>query len=307
MAKTELFVRKQKGGMFCMADETKDWGDIWFVDSTATSTGADSVGYGQNPDAPFLTLVYAETQAGTGDTIYVMPGHTETLTGNPSLTLDIAGLKVKGLGGWSRRPTLLIDGAATAHILLSGADTTFENFVLKAGDADVAKAIQVKADGVVVRNCLFKENTAEENFLICVNVGVADNDSDGVLIENNVMYQPDAASTHAVWFVKNQNHCTVRRNVIQGDYVADSAIIGSPGTENFLNLCVTDNLIDNDAGDSVHVIEFAGTNTGIVARNLSGDVDADGTPFIFTGGTLCENYHTGAVTTSGFLYPAADS
>ena len=282
------------------------------MDSNAT-LGSDAAGYGQNPDRPFATFVYAlatVVAAGTtDDTIMVMPGHTETIgiTGAAAMTLSVAGLKVIGLGGPTRKPAFLIDGFSNTYVSITGADTLIDNITWKAGHEDIASAIIVAAKGVTIRNCTFLENVATENFLICISVGAANNDSDHVLIEGNQMYQPDTASTHAIWFVKDQNHCIVRRNLIQGDYVADSAIIGSPGTENFLNLAVTDNLIDNSAGDSAHVIEFAGTNTGICARNLSGDVDADGTPFIFTGGAMCENYHTGADAASGFIYPAIDS
>ena len=301
---TKFCTRSGSGGMFFADHAVECEGSFIWVGS-ATSGASDASGYGGSPELPFATLTYAETKASTGDTIFVLPGHTETLTGNPSLTLDVVGLKVIGLGGWSRRPAFLIDGASTAHVLISGADTLVENLTFKAGHEDIAKAIDIAAKGVVIRGCGFIENTTDENFLIGISVGTTDNDSDGALIEHNVIYQPDAASTNAIWFVKDQDHCTVRGNQIQGDYVADSAIIGSPGTELFQNLAVTDNLIDNDANDSVHVIEFAGaTNTGIIARNLSGDLDEDGTPFVGTGMTLCENYHTGAVTKSGFIYPA---
>ncbi len=301
---TKFCTRSGSGGMFFADHAVQCEGRFLWVSSTATNA-EDATTHGESPELPFATLVYAETAASTGDTIYVLPGHAETLTGNPSLTLDVVGLRVIGLGGWSRRPTFLIDGASTAHILISGADTLLQNVELDAGHEDVAKAIDVKAKGVTIRKVFINEITTDENFKIGINVGTADNDCDGLLIEDCVIYQPDAANTNAIWFVKDQDHCTVRGNQIQGDYVADSAIIGSPGTELFQNLAVTDNLIDNDANDSVHVIEFAGaTNTGIIARNLSGDLDEDGTPFVGTGMTLCENYHTGAVTKSGFIYPA---
>lgn len=305
--KSHLFAKRLPGGILTITDQRVTTGDIYFVDSTNTSKGADSAGYGDSPDRPFLTLAYAETQTTTNqfDIIYVMPGHTETLTG--TTTFDLNGVSVIALGGYAKRPAFLIDGADTAHVTITGSDVTFDNLLFKAGHADIAKAIHVAGTGATIKNCWFVENLATENFLICVQAGTENNDADGLTVIGCRMYQPDAASTHAIWLAKDQNHVTIDGNICQGNYAADSAIIGSPGTENFLDLVVINNLCDSDADDGVHNIEFAGTNTGIMARNLSGDEDADGTPFIGTGMTLCENYHTGAVTKSGFIYPAIDA
>ena len=49
--RTALFSRDQPGGVFSIQDMLEHPGDIWFVDSNATTTGADSVGYGKSPDA----------------------------------------------------------------------------------------------------------------------------------------------------------------------------------------------------------------------------------------------------------------
>ena len=58
MAKAALFARRQPGGALTVVEERFTTGDIWWVDS-GSATGADAAGYGQNPDAPFLTLDYA--------------------------------------------------------------------------------------------------------------------------------------------------------------------------------------------------------------------------------------------------------
>ncbi len=304
--RTAMFSRHQPGGVFSYFDITEHPAGVWFVCS-ATTGAANSVGAGQNPDTPFATLVYAETQAESDDVIYVMPGHAETLTGSPSLTLDVAGLKVIGIGTATRRPTFLIDAADTAHVLLSGADTWIENLVFSAGHADIAKAIDIKAVGVTVRGCMFIANAVDENFLIAINIATADDDSDGATIEGNRIYQLDAASTHGIWVVKNCANLTIRGNILNGEYVADSAPIGADSAEICLNVLIDGNIINNVAADGIHAIEFAAANTGCMVRNLSGDVDGDGTPFIGTGLSLCENFHTGAVTKSGFVYPARDT
>src|SRR3990167_1462142 len=116
MSKTELFVRKQPGGMYVVNPESKTTGNIWWVDS-GSATGANAVGYGRNPDAPFLTIDYAigQASANNGDIIYVMPGHSETrsTTGN-FLAHDVAGGRMIGVGGGSDRPTLTLSPTRAA-------------------------------------------------------------------------------------------------------------------------------------------------------------------------------------------------
>jgi len=100
-------------------------------------------------------------------------------------------------------------------------------------------------------------------------------------------------------------------NFIQGAFDAPEGENGAPiyalSTEHCTNVLIADNLIDVDTNDNVCMIDFQGTNTGMVARNLTGDLDADGTPILATGCGLALNYHTSTVTKSGALYPAADS
>jgi len=289
---TKLFVRQRSGGYFSTIDrELFPNGNIWWVDSTNTTYGSDASGYGANPDAPFLTLAYAETAAtaaansGVDDTIFLMPGHTETLTGNPSLTLDVAGLKVIGLGGPTRKPALLIDGAATAHIVLSGADTVLENVTLKSGHADIAKAILVSAVGVTVRNCWFLENVATENFLICV-LGGGANACDYLTVEGCYAIQPDASNTHFISLPSNETGVKIRGNDLHGDW--GTAAIGAAGDMAYIT--VKGNDIYNIASDADSCIELAGTNTGNVAFNNVSNAAAKNNQITAAGCNMCENY-----------------
>ena len=55
-----------------------------------------------------------------------------------------------------------------------------------AGHADIAKAVHVAGTGCTVRGNWFTDNTTDENFLICIQSGTADNDADGLLVEGRV-------------------------------------------------------------------------------------------------------------------------
>ena len=284
---------------------------LWVDSQTYPSPGADDRMAVGTKERPFATLAAAVAQCRNAkmDYILVAPGHTETLTGAPSLTINKSTVTIVGLRRGNIMPTFLIDGAATAYVLITGADACISGLKFKAGHANVAKAIQVQADGVVVEHCKFVENTTNENFLIGVAIGVADNDSDGTVVRNNEFYSVNTATTHAIRVVRNQHLLLIQGNWIHGDYPVanENAGISAGAAEICTAIRVIGNVLDNNAADTVLAINFQAANTGIMAYNLSSDGDANGTPFIFTGGSMFENYHTGADAASGFLYPAIEA
>ena len=97
MARTELFARRQVGGMFTVVNNSMTTGNIFFVHS---GTGTNGAGYGQNPDAPVASIDYAVglCTANQGDRIYVMPGHVETVATASGLAADVAGVEIIGIG-----------------------------------------------------------------------------------------------------------------------------------------------------------------------------------------------------------------
>src|SRR5256885_9730538 len=84
-------------------------GDPFFV----KASGGVNSAYGGDKAHPLATLDYAIglTTANHGDVIYVMPGHTETISTATALALDVAGVQVVGLGHWRLRPTLTLGTA----------------------------------------------------------------------------------------------------------------------------------------------------------------------------------------------------
>jgi hypothetical protein len=139
-AKTELFVRKQSGGVFTVVREDVCTGEIFFVHS---GTGTDATGYGKNPDAPLATIDYAIglCTANKGDRIYVMPGHNEGL-GNAQIAVDVAGVSIIGLGRGSLRPRIDFDHA-NASIDVAASGCMLKNIVLFPSVTDVLIGIDI--------------------------------------------------------------------------------------------------------------------------------------------------------------------
>jgi len=302
---TKLFGRHQPGGLFSIVDrETFPTGNIWWVDSTNTA-GADSVGAGRNPDSPFLTWAYAVTQMAAGDTCYLMPGHSETIgiTGAAAITLSLAGAKHIGLGGRSKKPAILVDGFADTYVSVTGADTVLENIHFKAGHSDIAVGIQLAADGVEIRKCDFTQNTANENFLICIDDSGA-NTCDLLIVEDCTFIGYDTSNTFAISLGAAQDRVVIRNNVIIGFF--ETAAVGGAGV--VTNVVIENNYIKNIDTDADQCILLGAGSTGIIARNIVGAALAGDVTTNISVGVLCvlgENYSSDLGDVQGVLDPVA--
>lgn len=161
-AKTELFSRKQPGGIFVVNREDITTGNIFFVNSV---TGANTVSNGKNPDAPFASVDYAMGQITTGafDRVYVMPGHTETLTaagsslGNGGVFIGATlsnNVTIIGLGNGRSRPVFNYTTAAGASMNITAAGVTIRNCVFTpSGVSAVTAAINVTGADFTMEDC----------------------------------------------------------------------------------------------------------------------------------------------------------
>lgn len=299
MAKTELFVRQQPGGMFAVVREDLTTGSIFFVHS---GTGTNGAGYGQNPDSPLATIDYAVglCTANQGDIIYVMPGHAETLSAAAGIDADVAGISIIGLGKGSLRPQITMGTAATVDIDIDAANITIENLDFIAAFADITAAIDVNADDFTLRNCRFTETT-NLNFLVCVQDAAAGG-SDRITIIGCRAHCPDAANTHFVNFAGTGDGHTVADNVLVGDW--GTMAIGGAGV--ITNCYIAGNVISNAAATNDACINLAATATGIVVRNLACGGAAQANGITATACAIAENYY-GVVTEdlSAILDPIA--
>ncbi len=253
MSKTELFVRQQAGGMMTVANESVTTGNIWWVDS-GSSTGADAAGYGQNPDAPFLTLDYAigNCTANQGDIIYVMSGHAETLTAAGGVTVDVAGITIIGLGEGADRPTFTFSSTDnTASILITGASTKIKNIIGVCGDDGLTNPFHVQAadceldiewhDGssaIEAVSCIVGTDAADRLNIKLKYIGFTAGDAcvSPILLDGSVQARINVdfygkASTAVVRF----NDTAVEDVVIEGYFYNESAaltknVVDTPGT-----------------------------------------------------------------------------
>jgi hypothetical protein len=127
-------------------------GQYIFVSSVVGSNG----NMGLDPASPKATITGAISQANAskGDVIVLMPGHAEDITGAAAITISKAGLYIIGLGVGRARPVLTWKTSTAAQIVVSSAQTTFDNIVFDfSGVSAVVAAFSITAADVSFVNC----------------------------------------------------------------------------------------------------------------------------------------------------------
>lgn len=274
MGKTALFVRKQAGGVFTIANETLTTGEIFFVHS---GTGTNSVGGGRNPDAPLATLDYAIglCTASKGDTIYVMPGHAETIAATDGFDADVAGIRIIGIGWGALRPTFTFT-ATDSQVNIGAHNVTIENLRFVGGISAVVAGVQVEGvTDATFRNCeWYWGGTTGYDFVISLELEAG---SSRATIENcRFLAEPAVAGAASAIKLTGASHNVVIRN---DEFMGDYSVACVNGiTTLSQGLMVLSNLFHNtDAGEPY--LEVLTGTTGVIADNRG----------LASGGTIAAN------------------
>ena len=123
-------------------------GNIYFVGSTVTGA-TNSATYGYSPEAPLATMAYAlgstgPVTASNDDLVVVLPGHTEAVIADGTITSGKIGVNVVGLGVGLKVPVITYTTAAAASVNITAAQNYWSNICFNAvGVAAVTAAINV--------------------------------------------------------------------------------------------------------------------------------------------------------------------
>ncbi len=278
----------------------------------------------QSNDDPFIAKNIVTTlnagldraRSGLGDTVFVLPGHTENVSTADFFTSLKAGTNIVSLGrpGASNNPTLTWTATASTF-LLDVADVVLQGFNLNfAGIDAVVAPITVSA-----RGCALVDNyitVASGSAGATTPITVAANANNCLIARNKMLSTGTETSVNIISVTGAVNDLEIAYNSIS--CLLTSATggiiqIGAAAT----NLNIHDNLFYNSVEDGV-CIRVADTfaATGWVYYNMGRTVDAGGTVannvkmVSFEGTTesllgCFQNYNTDEATTSGLLSPAA--
>ena len=240
-------------------------GNVFFVDSGA-DLAVDSTAHGASPERPFATIDYAigRCTANNADMIYVMPGHDE----NPlvSITMDVAGVSIIGMGRGNDRPTITF-GAAGATVAMSAASCSIENIRFDLGTvaATVTNAFNITADGCRVHKCETVVHATSQftNHLTAT-------DAQFVEITDNKFRSLHTASSTSGVVVDGCDDLVMVGNLIDGHFGEHALDNTTPASaDEILRAYIADNTIQNrstTAGDLA--VELDAAATGQFVRNM---------------------------------------
>ena len=227
-------------------------GKVFFVDS---GSGSDNHG-GRSPKRAFATLDKAigMCTASSGDVIYVMEGHAETIASATACVVDVVGVKIIGLGSGRARPTFTLS-ATTSIIAMSADDCSIENCVFVAGVSAIVKGIFVTGDDCTVANCEFNFSTTAYDFIRCIDVASANR----VTVTGNVLIAENAVvGAGSGIAVHDSDDAVIQGNSFSGNF--GSACVNVLGTVTH-NIYISNNRGRNDdktAGRGVYIAVASG-------------------------------------------------
>lgn len=281
-----------------------------FVDSNVAGTD------GMSPQSAVATIGAAHAKCNTtgniGDTIVVMPGHTENISAAGGLTISSPGVSIIGLGYGSARPKITFTTANTATIVVTGAGCYMENLRFISNFLAVAVGIDVQAVDFWMRNGSFGNAAASKNFTSPIKATLAtSNLCDGMRVEGcrwgtntDVAGGPfiSVAGTNTGyrimdnWVVNPATTVAQLISVASGKLLIDADI----GWNRLMNAMTSGELFISNDGT---------TNTGLIHNNFVGHADVTGTHdagWDAGGFRLWNNVSSSVDNLSAFVLPAID-
>jgi hypothetical protein len=269
-------------------------GNVFYVDS-----GVAASGDGSSPALAVSTLdaAVALCTANNGDKIIVLPGHAETLIAADQIDLDVAGIRVIGLGVGATRPTFTYTVAA-GEITVGADNVTIENIRCVSSVTAVLKAINVEAgvDYTTIRGCEFTvEATGTDEFNATI---YFEDNNTGFLVEGNTIHMGLGGAVAAIHMDADTSYGQIIGNYITGDY-STACIVGD--TTLSTNILIKGNLLVQGVGGNIGTepaIELLTNTTGIIADNyIVCNVAAPANSIVADQCFLFENYYTETVST----------
>ena len=245
---------------------TSDSGADAFITSDLVINGAviwvDSVGGSAGGAGTFedpvddLAQAIANATADNGDVIVIKSGHTETLTGNVSISK--AGLRIFGLGTGASAPNFLCN-AAIDLIGIDAESVEVNNLYFLAGTTSANTArINVAAAGAKIKNCTFLCGAQDADTITIADAGdyctidsctftvSADGPNKGISVE------------HAGVLGLRIENCSFNAASIGWD---DAAIYSAVAHLNY----VYDTVTLTNGSDIIHTAAAKGYVTGVIA------------------------------------------
>lgn len=258
-------------GAIAKAYEINPQAKVFFV-APSTATWKENFLNVFPPDADGVVRVHTTIAAALlncvanrGDLILVLPGYTETRT--TALTLNVAGVKILGLGEGTLRPTITGNGTIDC-VNITAANVTLEHFHFPAPDTDNQTSVINIAGvaGVTIKDITGIGSQTAKNVVDMITIVAGSND---LLIENVRFYNTTVAVNSFISFEGACSRITVRDFYAYGEVATAGLIDGATITHLILervNIATTGTtipaaLLNNNPIGLALSCRWAGTST----------------------------------------------
>lgn len=262
-----------------------------------------------------VKLAMASCLASRGDVIFVLPGHTETISNATDLAINKAGVSIVGLGRGSLRPTFTLDTATSANIPVTVGNVAIRNCIFIANFLDIVSCFTITAaPEFSIQNCEFRDTSVSLNFIQIVTTTVTVN-ADGLdFSKNRLIITGTTAATTPIKVVGTINRVTINDNYINKAVLNNTSCILTHAALVVTNLEMARNILISRNTDSATggflIVTSSTTNTGHVYDNKVIGLDVLGALMISGTGHKygqTNNLYSGDVDTSAFVLPAIGS
>lgn len=157
------------GSVFYVSNNTAAFPNA--VATTETVQQANRAGGGRSPSTPFNSIDYAVGQctASRGDLIVVLPGHAETVVAANGLDIDVAGIKIVGIGQGALKPAVNLGTLTTATVRINAANIYIGGISFVSAIDDLAVIINATKNSLTMEDCDFT-SAATFEFLCAVSI-----------------------------------------------------------------------------------------------------------------------------------------
>lgn len=243
---------------------------------------------GGNRIFPTLAAALADsnTVASRGDVIYILPGHTETITTAAGIAINEAGYSIVGLGNGALRPTFTFTTSTAASFDVTAANNLIQNVVFVCGiDAQVAMN-NVTATDVTFDNCEWRISNGTVGAVLGILTAAT---ADRLRVTNHRFVGP-ATNTGTTCTACIQHESGVDY-VIQNGYFAGKMTQAIKNVATVLRGRITAN--DFVIGTGTVAITMAAASTPFITNN-NFNVPSGTAPIVAAAGFVAGNHYSAA-------------
>ncbi len=239
-------------------------GDVFFVDSGNTSASDGQTGRNRNAPMATIDAAIGRCAANNGDIVMVMPGHDENPTA--SITMDVAGVWVRGLGWGASRPTVTF-GALAATLSMEAASCRVSGLRFDLGTVatTVTNAIAVTAADCIIENVDTVSHPTSQftNIISVIATGTRQ------IIRDCFIKSLLTAGASSGIYLDGCDDIQILNTTVMGHFGASAALENVAGSDQILGATIAGCFFRNDSSTSGDLaVNLDDDATGMFAYNM---------------------------------------